>query len=112
MTPQPVITGLGIISPIGIGAEDFWSAACAGRSGTSVPSTLDASKLPRDCQVVGEVPNFDARKWVSYRNARMAGRFSQFALAAAAMAHADSGLRSSDFPPGRIKVSIGTSMNG
>src|SRR6185369_12454640 len=112
MQRQPVITGLGIISPIGIGLDNFWLSACAGRSGTTAPSIVDASKLPRDCQIVGEVSNFDPRKWLSLKATRMAGRFSQFALAAASMAYADSGIESSQFPPERIKVSIGTSMSG
>jgi len=46
MKRQPVITGLGIVSPSGVGVEKFWDAACAGHSGVGAPTLFDASKLP------------------------------------------------------------------
>ncbi|MBI1735109.1 MAG: beta-ketoacyl-[acyl-carrier-protein] synthase II, partial [Candidatus Rokubacteria bacterium] len=64
MTRRAVITGLGIVSPIGIGTEAFWRAALAGRSGIGRPTLFDASKLPPECQIVGEVSNFDPRDWM------------------------------------------------
>jgi 3-oxoacyl-[acyl-carrier-protein] synthase II len=112
MKRQAVITGLGIVSPIGVGVEHFWTAACAGRSGISTPTLFDASKLPRECQIVGEVKDFNVRDWMPGAAGKMAGRFSQFAVAAAKMARDDSGLDESDIPGDRIKVAIGTSMSG
>src|SRR6267142_2224153 len=112
MNRRAVITGLGIVSPIGIGVESFWAAACMGRSGIGVPTLFDASKLPRECQIAGEVANFDVKQWMPGAAGRMAGRFSQFAVAAAKMARADAGLDTANIPPERIKVSMGTSMNG
>ena len=112
MKRQAVITGLGIVSPIGVGVERFWTAARAGRSGISTPTLFDASKLPRECQIVGEVTDFDVKQWMPGAAGRMAGRFSQFAVAAAKMARDDAKLDSAGIPPGRIRVSIGTSMNG
>jgi len=112
MDRHPVITGLGIVSPIGIGVEAFWAAARTGRSGIATPTLFDASKLPRECQIAGEVTNFDVKQWMPGAAGRMAGRFSQFAVAAAKMARADSGLDRADIPPERVKVSLGTSMNG
>jgi 3-oxoacyl-(acyl-carrier-protein) synthase len=50
MKRQPVITGLGIVSPIGIGVEKFWEAALAGRSGIGRPTLFDGSKLPAECR--------------------------------------------------------------
>lgn len=61
---QPVITGLGIVSPIGIGVDKFWAAARAGRSGIGTPTLFDASKLPRECRMVGEVKDFDPSQWM------------------------------------------------
>jgi 3-oxoacyl-[acyl-carrier-protein] synthase II len=107
-----VITGLGIVSPIGIGTEDFWASACAGRSGIGYPTLFDASKLPRECQMVGEVSQFDPRRWMPGHVGRTAGRFSQFAVAAAAMARDDARLRSANITAERLFVSIGTSMGG
>src|SRR2546430_1715179 len=112
MERQPVITGLGIVSPIGVGVEKFWAAACAGKSGISTPTSFDATMLPADCRVVGEVKDFDPLGWMPARMAKTAGRFSQFATAAAKMARLDAGLDTADLPPEQLKVSIGTSMNG
>jgi 3-oxoacyl-[acyl-carrier-protein] synthase II len=109
---QAVITGLGIVSPIGVGVERFWAAARAGQSGIGTPTMFDASKLPRECQIVGEVRDFDVKQWMPGAAGRMAGRFSQFAVAAAKMAREDARLDTAQIPPERIKVSIGTSMNG
>src|SRR5882762_369759 len=112
MKRQPVITGLGIVSPIGVGVDKFWASALAGRSGLGTPTLFDASKLPLDCRVVGEVQDFNPLDWMPARVAKMAGRFSQFAVAAAKMARVDSGCDLLPPPPDKIKVAIGTSLNG
>jgi 3-oxoacyl-[acyl-carrier-protein] synthase II len=112
MKRRAVITGLGIVSPIGVGVERFWASAQAGRSGIGTPTLFDASKLPRECQVVGEVTDFDVKDWMPGAAGRMAGRFSQFAVAAARMARDDAKLDSAQIPPERILVSLGTSMSG
>src|SRR4029453_19161876 len=112
MKRQPVITGLGIVSPIGIGVEKFWAGALAGRSGIGTPTLFDASKLPPDCRIVGEVHGFNPLDWMPAQTARMAGRFSQFGVAAARMAREDANLDSAGIPPEAITVSVGTSMNG
>jgi len=112
MNRRAVITGLGIVSPIGVGRDEFWSAACLGRSGIGTPTIFDASKLPRECQIVGEVTNFDVKRWMPGAAGRMAGRFSQFAVAAAKMARDEARLDAAGIPPERLKVSMGTSMNG
>lgn len=112
MKQQPVITGLGIVSPIGIGVDKFWGAALAGRSGISTPTLFDSSKLPPECRIVGEVRDFNPLDWMPSRIAKMAARFSQFAVAAARMARADANLETADIPSARVKVAIGTSLNG
>jgi len=112
MKRQAVITGLGIISPIGIGIDAFWTAACAGRSGIGHPTRFDASKLPRDCQAVGEVTDFNVKEWMPGPAGKMAGRFSQFAAAAAKQAVVDSAIFTSRIPNHRVKAAVGTSMSG
>src|SRR5438132_8390385 len=112
MKRQPVITGLGIVSPIGVGVENFWAAALAGRSGLGTPTFCDSSKLPPDCRTVGEVKDFNPLDWMPARIAKMAGRFSQFAVAAAKMARVDGRLNTEELSPNRFKVAIGTSLNG
>ena len=112
MKRQPVITGLGIVSPIGIGVEKFWEAALAGRSGIGRPTLFDGSKLPAECRIVGEVRDFNPLAWMNSREVKTAARFSQFAVASAKMARSDSRLDSASVPADRIKVAIGTSLNG
>jgi len=112
MKRQPVITGLGIVSPIGIGVDKFWVAALAGRSGISAPTLFDGSKLPPECRIVGEVRDFNPLDWMPARVAKSAARFSQFAVAAAKMARTDSSLDTAGIPQERVKVAIGTSLNG
>jgi 3-oxoacyl-[acyl-carrier-protein] synthase II len=112
MKRQAVITGLGIVSPIGVGVERFWAAAQAGRSGIGAPTLFDASKLPRECQIVGEVKDFDVKQWMPGAAGRMAGRFSQFAVAAARMARDDAKLDTAQIPAEQILVSVSSSMSG
>lgn len=112
MKRKAVITGLGIVSPIGVGVEEFWASARQGRSGIGSPTLFDGSKLPRECQMVGEVIDFDVKQWMPGAVGRMAGRFSQFAVAAAKMARDDAGLDRASIPPARLLVSLGTSMSG
>jgi 3-oxoacyl-[acyl-carrier-protein] synthase II len=112
MKRQPVITGLGIVSPIGVGIDKFWTAALAGRSGIGAPTLFDATKAPSECRVVGEVRGFNPLDWMSSQTARIAARFSQFGIAAARMARSDSRLDTAGIPPERLKVSVGTSMEG
>src|SRR5882762_4904587 len=112
MKRQPVITGLGIVSPIGVGVDKFWASALAGRSGINHPTLFDGSKLPPECQLVGEVRDFNARHWMPGATAKVAGRFSQFAVAAAKMALADSRLSIEGRSGSEVMVSVGSSMGG
>jgi 3-oxoacyl-[acyl-carrier-protein] synthase II len=112
MRPRAVITGLGIVSPLGTGVAKFWGNASRGRSGLGAPTFLDTSELPDACHSVGEVSDFCPERWMPESTARVAGRFTQFALACARMAMDDSGLDQPDLPPARTQVIIGTAMNG
>jgi 3-oxoacyl-[acyl-carrier-protein] synthase II len=109
---EPVITGLGIVAPIGVGIDVFWESVSAGRSGIGWLAQFDGSKLPRSCQIVGEVRDFVTRDWMGGIAGRMANRFSQFAVATCRMAISEAGLREADIPPERINVSFGSSMSG
>src|SRR5262245_40785782 len=99
---HPVITGVGIVSPIGTGAEAFWRNAVAGRSGVDWLNSTDVTNLPPPCRIVGQVRDFRANDWMGGMHGKMAGRFSQFAVAAARMALEDSGLHSAPIPAERI----------
>jgi 3-oxoacyl-[acyl-carrier-protein] synthase II len=111
-TRNAVITGVGIVSPIGIGREEFWPAALAGRSGTRAPTLFDSEGLPAGCQIVGEVRDFRPDRWMPTAVARRTARFSQLAMAAAQLAIKDSGLELNAVSPERLFVGMGTAAAG
>ena len=112
MGRKAVITGLGIVSPIGIGHQRFWKAAVSGTSGLGIPQSVAAARIPAESRIVGEVKDFKPRDWMQSQIYRSAGRFSQFAIAAAKMAEEDSGLAFDSLQSDKIQVAIGTSVNG
>lgn len=105
------VTGLGVVSPVGIGLKDFWNNLLAGKSGVSYIEQFDASEYP--VRIAGEVKNFNASDFISDRKAiRHMDRDSQFALAAAMMAAEDSGIDMSKEDPDRAGTIIGTGIGG
>lgn len=108
-----VITGLGIVSPIGVGVEDFWRSALDGRSGIAPSTQCRTERLPSWCRIAAEVKDFDPRAWkLSPSNLRMMGRFTQYAVASSKMAVGDAGLKEADDALAGAKVVFGTSMSG
>ena len=103
-----VITGLGVVSPVGIGPSEFWDNLKAGKSGIRSITRFDASGFP--CRIAAEV-DFDPLTYIDRREARKMDRFCQFAVAAARMAFADAGLGGA-FVPERSGVLIGTGIGG
>jgi 3-oxoacyl-[acyl-carrier-protein] synthase II len=89
-----VITGLGLITPIGTGVEAFWDSLRSGRAGIRRITQFDASPLPS--QIAGEVPDFDPGQYINRKEARRMSRASQFAVAAAQLAVQDAGLTIDD----------------
>jgi 3-oxoacyl-[acyl-carrier-protein] synthase II len=87
---RTVITGIGAVSPVGIGREETWQALLAGRSGTGPLTAFDASGLP--VRIAAEVRGFDPALVLDSRRVRRTARFSQFAVAAAREAVADARL--------------------
>ncbi|MDQ3566365.1 MAG: beta-ketoacyl-[acyl-carrier-protein] synthase II, partial [Pseudomonadota bacterium] len=79
-----VITGLGAITPLGIGVETFWQGLTAGRSGVRRIEHWDASALP--VQIAGEVPDFVAKEFMDPKAALRMDRFAQFGVAASRQA--------------------------
>ena len=79
-----VITGMGAITPLGVGLERFWENAVAGQSGIRRMTLADPANYP--CQVAGEVPDFDYTLYMDRRDGRRMARFSQYAVAATRMA--------------------------
>ncbi len=105
-----VVTGIGLVSPLGIGTEETWSAALAGRSGIAPIALFDASRY--STRFAGEVKRFDPLDWLEKKDVKKCARFIQFALAATSMAMTASGLEIGDDKAGRTGVVIGSGIGG
>ncbi len=103
------VTGLGVISPLGVGVETFWKQLVHGASGIGRITKFDASPFPS--QIAAEVKDFDAEKYLPRRDIVRTDPFIHFALTAALEALQDAKLEPSSGDP-RLGVSIGTSMGG
>lgn len=105
-----VITGLGMISPLGIGVEASWNAAISGTSGVGKITQWDASAFP--VQIAAEVKGFNPEQWIEPKEVKKMDRFIQFGLAAAQMAMDDSGFRITPENAERVGVCVGAGMGG
>ena len=105
-----VITGLGIISPVGIGLAEAWPNIIAGKSGIGRITRFDTATFPT--QIAGEVKGFDVAKWLSPKEARRFDTFIHYGLAAAIDAIKDSGLDLDREQREQIGVCIGSGIGG
>ncbi len=105
-----VVTGIGIVSPIGIGVEENWNSLREGRSGVGPITHFDASSLPS--RIAGEVKNFFPEKWLSPKDAKRLPLFLQYAAVAAQEAFSMAGLEVSDELGERMGVAIGSGIGG
>jgi 3-oxoacyl-[acyl-carrier-protein] synthase II len=104
------VTGMGVICPLGIGLDEFWSAAIAGRSGIARMQQIDPSGYP--CQIAGEVMEFDYTQYMDRKDGRRMARFSQFAVGASRMAFEDAGIDLDHVDRERIGVLMGNGGGG
>jgi 3-oxoacyl-[acyl-carrier-protein] synthase II len=107
---QVVITGLGAISPLGASLDQYWDGLQQGRSGIRRITQFDPSDL--DCQIAGEIPDFDVEIYMNRKEARRTHRACQIALAAAIQAVKDAGLPDRMPDPERAGVLFGTVIGG
>lgn len=105
-----VITGLGIVSPVGVGISAAWQNIIAGKSGIANITHFDASQFAS--RVAGEVKDFDVTQFISAKDARRMDRFIHFGLAAGIEAFKDSGLEVTEQNAPRIGVNIGSGIGG
>jgi 3-oxoacyl-[acyl-carrier-protein] synthase II len=101
---------MGLVSPVGIGVEESWSALVAGKSGIGPITLFDASTFPT--RIAGEVKGFDPTKYMDRKEARRNDRFIHFALAAADMAMKDAGLDMAKEDPTLVGCIIGAGLGG
>jgi 3-oxoacyl-[acyl-carrier-protein] synthase II len=105
-----VITGMGVVSPIGNNIGTFWNNLIKGESGISSIDTFDITD--HKAKIAGIVRDFDAEKVLGKKEARRLDRFSQFALAAAEQAWEDSKLDLNHIDPERLGVYVGSGIGG
>ncbi len=105
-----VVTGLGIVSPVGIGVSEAWGNVVASKSGITRISRFDASNLPT--QIAGEVKNFEVGKWLAPKEARRFDTFIHYGLAAGIDALKDSGIDLEKEAREQIGVCIGSGIGG
>ena len=105
-----VVTGLGVVSPIATGKENYWQALKEGRNGIGPLTTFDVS----DCPVPfgAEIKNFDPARWMDNKEAKRSDRVIQFAVAAADLAVADAKLDTAGLDPHKFGVYIGSGQGG
>ncbi len=108
MAPRVLITGMGVVSSIGLGRDAFWRSLSTGVSGTSPISSFDTSRLGRS--LAAEVQGFVATDHLTAVEATRAGRCAAFAMAAARMAVRDAGLGDAALRTERASVVLGTTM--
>jgi 3-oxoacyl-[acyl-carrier-protein] synthase II len=105
-----VVTGLGLVSGLGIGTEETWKALLEGRSGAAPITLFDASR--HSTQFAVEVRGFDPLNWIEKKDVKKMDRFIQFAVAAADFAVRDSGLRIDATNAEQVGVYIGSGIGG
>jgi len=105
-----VITGLGIVSPVGIGVTQAWQSIVNGKSGIGRITHFDPSLFA--CQIAGEVKDFDVTQYLPAKDARRMDRFIHFGLVAGMEAFKDSGIEVTEQNAERIGVNIGSGIGG
>jgi 3-oxoacyl-[acyl-carrier-protein] synthase II len=105
-----VITGLGIVSPVGNGLDAAWDNLVNGRGGIGPITRFDAGILPT--RIAGEVKNFDPSQWVSAKELRRMDTFIHYGLAATKMALDDAGIAVTEANAERIGVNVGSGIGG
>ena len=110
MKRRVVITGMGLITPVGIGVEESWSAICAGKSGIAQITQFDASAY--QTQIAAEVKGFNAEDFMPKKDAKRNELFISYAIAATRMALEDSGLEINGANANRVGVVTGCGLGG
>ena len=112
MRRRVVVTGVGLITPVGIGTEETWQALLAGRSGIAPITRFDTSRF--STRIAGEVKGFEPTRWMGAREVRTtaADPFIQYALAAGTMAMSDAGLTIEGELCERAGCFVGSGMGG
>ncbi|MBI5196392.1 MAG: beta-ketoacyl-ACP synthase II [Nitrospirae bacterium] len=110
MARRVVVTGVGMITPLGTGTEKSWNGLLEGRSGIRAITQFDAADYP--CRIAGEVADFEIDRFIDLKEQKKMDRFIHFGVAAASMAVKDSGLQITEENAGRVGVIVGAGIGG
>ena len=105
-----VVTGVGLVTPLGTGVEKNWEALMEGRSGIARISRFDVSTFP--CQIAGEVRDFNAEDWIEKKEVKKMDLFIQYAMGSAVQAMTQSGLKIDESNADHVGVIIGVGIGG
>src|SRR5208283_4175025 len=105
-----VITGIGVLTPLGSELEVFWQNLLAGKSGIAPVTRFDTTAY--DCKIGGEVKDFKPEEFMPIKETRRTDRFTQYAIGAAKKAIADAGVDVAKGDPNRVGVLIGSGIGG
>ena len=107
---QVVITGMGVLTSVGTGIDDYWNGLISGKSGISAVTRFDASDIAS--RVASEINDFNPEDYMDPKEARRNDRYAQLALAASHHALKDAGLSRNDIVPERTGVIVGSGIGG
>jgi 3-oxoacyl-[acyl-carrier-protein] synthase II len=112
MSRRVVVTGIGLLTPLGTGIEENWTALLEGKSGIGPITHFDVTEFPT--KFAGEVRDFDPTRWIEAREAKHLDPFAQYGIVAADLALADAGLDRAaiETEPERVGVYIGSGLGG
>src|SRR5688572_3413909 len=110
LTRRVVVTGMGLVTPLGTGLEKTWKALCAGKSGIARITRFDPTDYP--CQIAGEVPDFDPAAFIEKKEIKKMDTFIHYAVGASQMAVDDAGLKVTGENADRVGVYIGAGIGG
>ncbi len=110
MTRRVVVTGLGIISPLGIGLDKNWDAVCSGKSGIAPITRFDTTDFP--VTIAGEVEGFNPEAYINHKEVKKMDTFIHYALVCAIMASDDSGFTVTEENAERVGALVGVGLGG
>ncbi|RMH62934.1 MAG: beta-ketoacyl-[acyl-carrier-protein] synthase II [Zetaproteobacteria bacterium] len=112
MAERVVVTGIGLVTPLGTGTDVSWKNLLAGKSGIRRITRFDAEATDMPCKIAGEVPDFEVEAFINRKDARKMDTFIQFGVAAADIALEQSGLEIGSHNASRVGVIIGSGIGG
>ena len=110
MSRRVVVTGVGLVSPLGIGTQANWDALCAGCSGIGPITHFDASQF--SARIAGEVKHFDPLRFIDKKDVKKMDVFIQFAIASSQFAMDDASLSVTEDMAARVGVFIASGIGG